>query len=85
MDDKILDQLLATYNIDAATLERLHADFLELWSEPLEDWVRLRHLALQKTGLSNESIYHRIMVEKSQRRFPSQDLSLRQIRRIIYG
>lgn len=85
MDDKIRDQLLATYNIEPSTLERLHDDFLELWSEPLEEWVRNRHLALQKAGLSNEGIYQRIMAEKTTMRFPAGELSLRQIRRIIYG
>lgn len=85
MDEKILDQLLATYNMEPATIRRLHEDFLELWSEPMEDWVRSRHLALQKAGLDNESVYHRIMAEKNLRRFPAGELSLRQIRRIIYG
>lgn len=65
--------------------ERLVAEVLEYFSEPLEVFVARRHAELQSEELKNPDIFARIAAEVRQRRFAAPDLSERQIRRMIYG
>jgi hypothetical protein len=60
----------------------------ELWAftdETAEDFVRRRHGELQRGGLRNEAIYRALAAETAAGRFRGPELSLRQVRRIIYG
>jgi hypothetical protein len=60
----------------------------ELWAftdETVEDFIHRRHGELQREGLRNEAIYRRLAAEASAGRFKGPELSLRQVRRIIYG
>jgi hypothetical protein len=65
--------------------ERVVAEVLEYFSEPLEVFVSRRHAELQGEELKNPDIFARIAAEVRQRRFAAPDLSERQIRRMIYG
>lgn len=56
--------------------------FYEL--EP-KDYIQLRHQQLKKEGLANDEIFAKLQTELEERRFKAEALSLRQIRRIIYG
>ena len=47
--------------------------------------IQARHLELKAQGLNNEDIYTSIQQEIEKRRFKAPSLSIRQIRRIIYG
>lgn len=85
MDHRHRRILLASCNLSGAELERLYADFLSLNDQQYADWVQDRHRELQRQGLDNETIYRQIARELPQRRFAAPPLSLRQIRRIIYG
>jgi hypothetical protein len=60
----------------------------ELWAftdERVEDFVRRRHGELQREGLRNDAIYRRLAAETAVGRYRGPELSLRQVRRIIYG
>jgi len=60
----------------------------DLWAfteETAEEFVRRRHGELQREGLRNETIYKRLAEEAAVGRYKSPPLSLRQVRRMIYG
>ena len=60
----------------------------DIWAfteETAEEFVRRRHGELQRQGLRNEAIFRRLESEATAGRFRSPPLSLRQVRRIVYG
>lgn len=61
------------------------ADVLAYFSEPVEEFVRRRHAELKSKGLVNDEIFPRIAVEIRARRVAAPELSVRQLRRIVYG
>ncbi len=68
--------------------EELGSFLEELWAftdESAEDFVRRRHEELHREGLRNDAIYRRLAAEAASGRFRGPELSLRQVRRIIYG
>jgi hypothetical protein len=73
------------YALDSEKLGLLLEDLWAFTDESVEDFVRRRHSELQRKGLRNEVIYSRIAGEAKQGRFTCPELSLRQVRRIIYG
>ncbi|MFF5207289.1 hypothetical protein [Streptosporangium sp. NPDC000396] len=64
---------------------RVVADVLAYFSEPVEEFVRRRHAELKARGLVNDEIFRRIAAELPARRVAAPELSLRQLRRIVYG
>jgi hypothetical protein len=84
-----LDDLVAyvarSSGLDPSQARRIVDDVLSYLSESPEAFVRRRHAALLRLGRRNPEIYERIAGELAERRFPAPPLSLRQIRRIIYG
>jgi hypothetical protein len=73
------------YGLDSEELGLLLEDLWAFTDESLEDFVRRRHGELQREGLRNEAIYRRVALEAKAGRFTCPELSLRQVRRIIYG
>lgn len=73
------------YGLDASELNLLLDDIRAFSDETAEDFIRRRHGELQREGLRNEAIYRRLAAEASAGRFKCPSLSLRQVRRIIYG
>ncbi len=61
------------------------ADVLSYFSETSEEFVRRRHGELRTRGLTNDEIFPRVAAELRGRRVAAPELSLRQLRRIIYG
>jgi hypothetical protein len=64
---------------------RVVADVLSYFAEGVEDHVRRRHAELKAGGLLNDQIFDRIAAELPRQRVVPPDLSLRQLRRIVYG
>ena len=60
-------------------------EVLSFLVEEPEPFIRRRHLALQRQGLSNTTIFDRLKAELAARRFPAPAYTPRQLRRIIYG
>ncbi|GAA3311870.1 hypothetical protein [Nonomuraea dietziae] len=61
------------------------AEVLSYYSETVEEFVRRRHGELKSRGLTNDEIFPRIAAELPARRMAPPELSLRQLRRIVYG
>jgi hypothetical protein len=64
---------------------RVVLDVLAYFDERAEEYVRRRHRELQSGGLSNAVIFERIASELPHRAVAPPELSLRQLRRIVYG
>jgi hypothetical protein len=73
------------YGLSTEELDFLLDDLWTFTDETAEDFVRRRHGELQREGLRNEAIYRRLGAEAAAGRFRSPPLSLRQVRRIVYG
>jgi hypothetical protein len=77
--------LEAKYRLEAEELGFLLDDLWTFTEETAEEFVRRRHGELQREGLRNEAIYRRLGEEAAAGRFRSPPLSIRQVRRIVYG
>jgi hypothetical protein len=73
------------YDLEPEELGLLLEDLWAFTEETTEDFVRRRHGELQREGLRNETIYLRLAEETALGRFRCPPLSLRQVRRIVYG
>ena len=85
LDDSFRNHLLSSYPVEADHLDHLLEDLGEYFSLEPKEYICRRHGELQREGLRNEEIYKRIRSELETRLFASPSLSIRQIRRIIYG
>jgi len=83
--EELLRHLCDSSRLTRAEAERLVDEVLVYFSEPVAAFVARRHRELQAAGWSNDTIYRRVLVELEGRRFPAPSLSLRQVRRLIYG
>jgi hypothetical protein len=73
------------YALETDELKLLLDDLWAFTDETADEFVRRRHGELQRAGMRNDAIYRRLAAEASAGRFRGPDLSLRQVRRIIYG
>jgi len=73
------------FDLDPDELGLLLDDLWTFTEETPEEFVRRRHGELQRDGLRNEAIYRRLAEETTEGRFRCPHLSLRQVRRIVYG
>ncbi|MGD9883014.1 MAG: hypothetical protein AB7F22_31235 [Reyranella sp.] len=83
--DELVEYLARTSRLDRSDARRLVDEVVSFLIEEPEAFVRRRHLALQRQGLTNTAIFARLQVELAQRRFPAPAYTTRQLRRIIYG
>lgn len=84
-EGELVTRISDAYGLEPSLAERLVEEVLVAYGDTVEEWVRSRHIRLQRQGLSNEAIYRTIAGELKHRRFAANSLSLRQIRRLIYG
>jgi hypothetical protein len=61
------------------------AEVLGYFGESVEEFVRRRHRELKTGGLMNEQAFALIAAELPARRVAPPQLSLRQLRRVVYG
>lgn len=66
-------------------LSRLLDEINSYYELEIKEFIQLRHLQLKNEGWQNADIFHQLQVEIEDRRFKAGEISLRQIRRIIYG
>lgn len=81
----LVAHLTRTTSLTPGEAARVIADVLTYFGESVEAFVRRRHRELRARGMANEQIFERIVSELAQRRVAPPELSLRQVRRIIYG
>lgn len=84
-DPELVARIAASTDLTAQEADRVIEDVLAWYREPLTDFVRRRHAQQQAAGVRNEQIYRQLAAEIGRRLFAAPDLSIRQLRRIIYG
>jgi glucosamine--fructose-6-phosphate aminotransferase (isomerizing) len=87
LDDRAVAKSPSTIDWDVVGAEiGDHAHFLQKEiSEQLPEFVRRRHAELKRRGLTNEQIFAVLSAELATRRVAPPPLSVRQLRRIVYG
>ncbi|MDH2427117.1 hypothetical protein [Sphaerisporangium sp. TRM90804] len=85
LHEDLIQHLTRTTSLGPGEAARVVAEVVTYFSEPAEDFVRRRHAELKARGLTNEQIFPGIAVELSARPVAAPELSLRQLRRIVYG
>jgi len=75
----------ASTGLDEATATRVVADVVAYYGQTVEEFVRRRHNELKDLNKRNDDIWPRLAAEVSDRRFRVDELTERQLRRIVYG
>jgi hypothetical protein len=83
--EELVEYLARTTRLEQGQVRRLVEEVLSFLVEKPEEFVRRRHLELQRQGLGNEAIFAQIEAELAGRRFAAPVYSRRQLRRIVYG
>lgn len=84
-ESDLVVRLMEGYGLERLQAERVIEEVRHAYGSTLEEWVRSRHIRLQRRGLRNEDIYRLLAEEIPLYRFAAAPLSIRQIRRLIYG
>ncbi|WP_327355880.1 hypothetical protein [Streptomyces sp. NBC_01304] len=85
MHDDLVDHLTRSTPLQKGEALRVIQDVLAYFDETTEGFVRRRHRELQAQGLLNAAIFEQIQSDLKYRAVAPPELSLRQLRRIIYG
>jgi hypothetical protein len=83
--DDLVDHLVRSTPLGRGEAARVVLDVLAYFDETAEEFVRRRHRELRAQGMGNEAIFRRIAQELPRRAVAPPTLSLRQLRRIVYG
>jgi hypothetical protein len=83
--DDLIDHLTRTTPLQRGEAARVVLDVLAYYDETAEEFVRRRHRELRGRGLVNDEIFRRVADELPHRAVAPPALSLRQLRRIVYG
>lgn len=82
---ELIEYLTRTCPLSEAQAERVIADVLGYFSELPEEYIRRRHRELKALGVTNDRAFEKIAGELPRQRYAARELSLRQLRRVIYG
>jgi hypothetical protein len=89
MDDSYPQDLVRhvarSTGLDEATASRVVADVMAYFGQTVEEYVVKRHENLKSRNRKNDDIWPLIMDELRTRRFMADELSERQLRRMVYG
>lgn len=83
--DDLIDHLVRSTALRRGEATRVVLDVLAYFDETTEEFVRRRHRELQARGLVNATIFERIEADLKYRAVAPPELTLRQLRRIVYG
>jgi len=83
--DDLVDHLVRSTPLQRGEAVRVVLDVLAYFDETTDEFVRRRHRELQSGGLANAEIFERIAAELPHRAVAPPELSLRQLRRVVYG
>jgi hypothetical protein len=84
-DDELTRHVARSTGLSPGEAERVVGEILAWYDETAEAFVKRRHAELQLVGTRNERAYELIQAELAQRLVRPEELTERQIRRIIYG
>lgn len=82
---ELVDHLCRTSRLTASEARQLVAEVNHFYGETVEQFLLRRHQELQLRGLSNSTIFTTLQSEIEDWRFSGKPMSVRQIRRTIYG
>ncbi|GGR77426.1 hypothetical protein GCM10010252_15100 [Streptomyces aureoverticillatus] len=85
MHEELVDHLTRSTSLQRGEALRVIQDVLAYFDETAEQFVRRRHRELQGQGLVNAEIFERIAADLRYRAVAPPELTLRQLRRIVYG
>ncbi|QTD98715.1 MULTISPECIES: hypothetical protein [Streptomyces] len=85
MHDELLDHLTRSTPLSRGEALRVVQDVLAYFDETAQEYVRRRHRELQAQGLVNTEIFERIEADLKYRAVAPPELTLRQLRRMVYG
>lgn len=85
MHEELVDHLARSTPLSRGEALRVIQDMLAYFDETTEEFVRRRHRELQAQGLVNAEIFEQIRADLQYRAVAPPQLSLRQLRRIVYG
>ena len=85
VDDDLVAHLVHSTPLSPAEAARVVAEVVAYFGESVGDYVRRRHSELKRRGLTNDRIFDEVIAELSDRRFTAPQLSVRQLRRLVYG
>ena len=89
MDDSYPQDLVRhvarSTGLDEATASRVVADVTAYFGQTVQEYVISRHEDLKSRNRKNDDIWPLIADELKSRRFRADELSERQLRRMIYG
>ncbi|MFE2097177.1 MULTISPECIES: hypothetical protein [unclassified Streptomyces] len=85
MHEELVDHLTRSTPLNRGEALRVIQDVLAYFDETTQDYVRRRHRELQVQGLQNTEIFERIEADLKYRAVAPPELTLRQLRRMVYG
>ncbi|WP_330457992.1 hypothetical protein OIB37_14445 [Streptomyces sp. NBC_00820] len=85
MHEELVDHLTRSTPLSRGEALRVVQDVLAYFDETTQDYVRRRHRELQAQGLQNTEIFDRIEADLKYRTVAPPELTLRQLRRMVYG
>ncbi|MET9449248.1 hypothetical protein [Streptomyces cinerochromogenes] len=85
MHEELVDHLTRSTPLNRGEALRVIQDVLAYFDETTQDFVRRRHRELQAQGLVNTEIFERIEADLKYRAVAPPELTLRQLRRMVYG
>ncbi|MGL1891198.1 MAG: hypothetical protein OCD02_06190 [Spirochaetaceae bacterium] len=85
LEENFEKYLLSSYSLEQNELYQLLDELSGAFDSSVENYIQRRHVSLQKEGKKNATIYEILQKEIRAQRFRGPDLSVRQIRRAIYG
>lgn len=85
MHDELVDHLTRSTPLSRGEALRVVQDVLAFFGETTQEYVRRRHRELQAQGLVNAEIFQRIEADLKYRAVAPPELTLRQLRRMVYG
>lgn len=85
MHEELLDHLTRSTPLSRGEALRVVQDVLAYFDETPQEYVRRRHRELQAQGLVNTEIFERIEADLKYRAVAPPELTLRQLRRMVYG
>ena len=85
MHEELVDHLTRSTPLSRGEALRVVQDVLAYFDETTQDYVRRRHRELQANGLTNTAIFDRIEADLKYWAVAPPELTLRQLRRMVYG
>lgn len=89
MDDSrpqdLIRHVARSTGLDEATASRVVADVMAYFGQTVEEYVVNRHEDHKRKNRKNDDIWPLIIEELKTRRFRAEELSERQLRRMVYG